>query len=296
MAALSGRGPDAQRTEILSSPAGWRVGIGFTRLRTQGGAGAEQPFVLHDGRRLLCNGEIYNAHHLGIRLPPQSSDCAIIPALLNRGDSLATVLSQLDGDFALTLVDVTNGIVQVARDPEGVRPLFFGSDVRHGQVALSSSIRAFPATFSKHHAVPPGMICDYSLATGRLLRSTAFTRKPVAVANPVEAAIVKRLATVRDIGICLTDSPASRVLADVVSRYLKTQGKPFYTYNIGRHPRNTVHEWHPVASLIRETAPSVAVVLLDVSTDPAASEAAFGELGIEARYPFLDPSINKERA
>ena len=125
--ALGPRGPDITQSEIIqhtnvkdtttdssriNTPASESnketkdidVAIGFSRLHIQGEkSGAEQPFKMSDGRQVLCNGEIFNSdiliRQLGLVVPAGSSDCAVIPALLERGLDLHTVARQLDGDL-----------------------------------------------------------------------------------------------------------------------------------------------------------------------------------------------------
>ncbi len=84
---LTPRGPDVTESHFLTADtAGTPVAIGFTRLHIQGSAGAEQPFALRDGRRIMCNGEIFNSdiliQQIGLQVPEGASDCAVIPALL----------------------------------------------------------------------------------------------------------------------------------------------------------------------------------------------------------------------
>jgi hypothetical protein len=72
-----------------------------------------------DGRIVLCNGEIFNSdiliRKLGLVVPAGSSDCAVIPALLERGLPLTEVARQLDGDFAIVILDLKAGTGTVAR-------------------------------------------------------------------------------------------------------------------------------------------------------------------------------------
>ncbi|NDH52927.1 MAG: hypothetical protein EBY24_13230, partial [Betaproteobacteria bacterium] len=110
-----------------------RTGFGFTRLHVQGGGDIhgtmEQPFRLQDGRLVMVNGEIFNSdiliRQLALVVPAGASDCAVVAALLERGLPLEVVCHQLDGDFAIVVLDPATGHVELARDPYGVRPLFY---------------------------------------------------------------------------------------------------------------------------------------------------------------------------
>ena len=102
--------------------------IGFHRLAINGlNENAHQPFNI-DGCTLICNGEIYNYHALYDILfplvPTTESDCEVIIHLY-RKFGIEYTLHLLDGVFSFVLIDNREGKMFVARDPYGVRPLFY---------------------------------------------------------------------------------------------------------------------------------------------------------------------------
>ena len=132
---LMARGPDSRRISV-NCYEGKIVALGFCRLAIQGtGEEAEQPFVVHEKSRLLVNGEIYNAKKLGVNTRT-ASDCVAVRNLLESGLSLVDVCRQLDGDFAIIHV-ISGTRVQLARDPYGVRPLFYARDANGSHAAAS---------------------------------------------------------------------------------------------------------------------------------------------------------------
>ena len=233
------------------------VAIGFSRLHIQGEkSGAEQPFKMSDGRQVLCNGEIFNSDilvkKLGLVVPPGSSDCAVIPALLERGLDLQTVARQLDGDFAIVVVDLSANTMTVARDPYGVRPLYFATN-KGTWIGLASELKGFPkepsATFVE--VILPGSVVIYPLDTAeyKYMRTwhqppwlkTPFWRSSLegltaggdALRHALEEGVRKRLTTVRAIGACLSGGLDSSLVAAIAAKQLAKQGVRLHTYSVG---------------------------------------------------------------
>lgn len=255
LAALKARGPDVTEQETLSGPT-TEIGIGFTRLHIQGSgplSGSDQPYRLRDGRIVLCNGEIFNAEiltrTLSLSVPEGASDCAVIPALLERGMPLSDVARQLDGDFAIVVVDPQTETVTVARDPYGVRPLFFGAAAT--QAAIASEIKALPKEATDVFAIDPGSVMTFRLADNRVYneeqwhevpwlktpywRSSleALTHAGQALRHALEEAVAKRLVTMRAVGACLSGGLDSSLVAAIAAKKLRAAGKRLHTYSIG---------------------------------------------------------------
>jgi len=106
--------------------------LGFHRLAINGlNDISNQPIVIDDVI-LICNGEIYNYKQLYEAMsvtPKTQSDCEVIIHLyLKYG--IDQTLTMLDGVFAFILYDNRisddlNNKIYVARDPYGVRPLYY---------------------------------------------------------------------------------------------------------------------------------------------------------------------------
>jgi asparagine synthase (glutamine-hydrolysing) len=252
LAALKARGPDVQHVDFLDIGNGLTMAIGFTRLHIQGAtAGAEQPFRLEDSRTIMCNGEIFNSEilkaTLGLAVPEGSSDCAVIPALLKRGMPLTEVSRQLDGDFAIVVVDPAEHTISVSRDPYGVRPLFYGEG--KGWKGFASEIKGLPSNAYNVQAVAPGTVAvhqiDRQMSQERwhevpwlktpYWRSSleGLTAAGSALRHALEEAVHKRMATVRGIGACLSGGLDSSRVAAIAARRLAAQGKRLHTYSVG---------------------------------------------------------------
>ena len=258
------RGPDDAHSDLLVLPSGICVGLGFTRLHVQGASGKEQPFTMADGRIVMCNGEIFNAPALvsSLRLPVKqgASDCAVIPALLATMD-LPAVCRLLDGDFAIVVLDPSAGTVTVARDPYGVRPLFLGS-YETGLSCIASELKGFP-----HHvgslisvtAIDPGSVLSFPLSDPHAKTRTQWHEVPwlksphfssmdpgPALQFALEAAVVKRLATVREVGACLSGGLDSSLVAAIAARNLPS----LHTYSIGMEGSPDLEKAREVAAHI----------------------------------------------
>jgi asparagine synthase (glutamine-hydrolysing) len=175
------RGPDDDVVERVSPS----VVLGNTRLAIQGlGPEGDQPLMSSSGRyACVFNGEIYNYTELRARYRLElesTSDGAVIPELWELlGDKAVSVLR---GMFAIAIADRLSGELFLARDPFGIKPLYwrelepgtkyFASEPRAlmqlGAVQLSEAslasflyLGALPpdaSPFDELHAVPPNAI------------------------------------------------------------------------------------------------------------------------------------------
>jgi len=101
--------------------------FGFHRLAINGlDNNSNQPMSI-DGITLICNGEIYNYKELFSFMniiPSTNSDCEVIIHLYKHY-GIDYLLQLLDGVFAFVLYDSINEKVFAARDPYGVRPMYY---------------------------------------------------------------------------------------------------------------------------------------------------------------------------
>ena len=116
------RGPDNSTINLHNNDF-----IGFHRLQINGlNSESNQPFCI-DNIILICNGEIYNYKKLFQNIkynPVTNSDCEII-IYLYKLYGIEYTLNLLDGVFAFILFDYNINRIYVARDPYGVRPLYY---------------------------------------------------------------------------------------------------------------------------------------------------------------------------
>ena len=156
LARLRHRGPDD--TGDVGLPGGW---LGHRRLSIVDVAGGHQPLGgAGGGRWLVGNGEIYNHADVRRELGPQpyvtDSDNEVALRLLeHRGPD---ALGELEGMYALLSAQADGGSFVAARDPVGIKPLYWTPPTRpDDDVRFASEISAFdPDWRSAVEAFPPG--------------------------------------------------------------------------------------------------------------------------------------------
>jgi asparagine synthase (glutamine-hydrolysing) len=129
--AMARRGPDGEGLWIGPNA---RVGLAHRRLAVIDlSAAASQPMATADGRlRVTFNGEIYNYRELRERLIARGrvlrtqSDTEV---LLHLYDEMgADMLGELRGMFAFAIWDAASEGLFLARDPFGIKPLYYAND------------------------------------------------------------------------------------------------------------------------------------------------------------------------
>ena len=132
------RGPDH---EVITRVGG--ITLGNTRLAIQEPTPAgNQPFVSADGRyTCVFNGEIYNHRQLveRFRLPVRTAcDGEVIPHLWAKLGMES--LAELRGMFAIAVVDTLEECLYLARDPFGIKPLYWRL-LPDGSLVFASEVR-----------------------------------------------------------------------------------------------------------------------------------------------------------
>lgn len=131
------RGPDSQNSYFSND---MKFLMGHNRLAIiDPSSKANQPMFSKDGRyAIIYNGEIYNhkeiRKNLDIKCATDSDTETILEGYSKIGDEIFNIL---DGMFALIIVDFKNGTWVAARDPFGIKPLFYATDA-HGNFFLGS--------------------------------------------------------------------------------------------------------------------------------------------------------------
>jgi asparagine synthase (glutamine-hydrolysing) len=140
------RGPEYSTIEYHEK---WNSIIGFHRLAINGlNDESNQPIIVDD-IALICNGEIYNYKKLYEMMnivPTTQSDCEVIIHLYKKY-GIDQTLRMLDGVFAFVLY--TPRCFIIARDPYGVRPLYYLDDYAHGTYIIASELKSL-IDLSKH--------------------------------------------------------------------------------------------------------------------------------------------------
>ena len=162
------RGPDMSR--IVETPSGY---LCFHRLAIMGlSEDGMQPFQLA-GDYVVCNGEIYGFRPLKRKLSEKyefksGSDCEILlPLFREYGLSM---FSRLDAEFAMIIYDSMSDSLIAARDPIGIRPLFYGYD-KAGAIVFASEAKNLVGLCDEICPFPPG----HYYAFGKFVRYADLT-------------------------------------------------------------------------------------------------------------------------
>ncbi len=180
------RGPDASR--IINTGNGY---LGFNRLSIMGPAlSGMQPFICAGKKTItvsdsilneqsdnnnpnpnnadiinncetitVCNGEIYGFRPLKEELIKKGyefisdSDCEILPALYKEFGT--EMFEKLDAEFALVIYDKKNDYYIAARDPIGIRPLYYGV-TKKGSYIFASEPKNLISVVDEIKPFPPG--------------------------------------------------------------------------------------------------------------------------------------------
>ena len=229
------RGPDMSRVERAGE--GW---LCFHRLAIMGlHPEGMQPFHL-DGDMCVCNGELYLFRPLKKELEDEGyvfqseSDCEIILPLYRKYG--VEMFKKLDAEFAMILYDGESGSFIAARDPIGIRPLFYGTLPDGGMVfaseaknlvGLCDEIKPFPPG----HYWKDGMFVRYAdLTTVDAYRSGDLDTICAGIREKLILAVDKRLDADAPLGFLLSGGLDSSLVCAISAKIL---GRHVRTFAIG---------------------------------------------------------------
>ena len=177
--AIAHRGPDDSGEYV-----GEHLAFGATRLSIIDIAGGHQP-MWADGERvgIAYNGEIYNARELTEDLTRQGSrfrtECdteTVLQLYQAEGHlNLPEMFRQLRGMFALAIYDSPRHRLVLARDPFGIKPLYYRLDSRGSLVAFASEIKSLLADPQCPRSLNRDALVNYLSLQYNPLAETFFT-------------------------------------------------------------------------------------------------------------------------
>jgi asparagine synthase (glutamine-hydrolysing) len=260
------RGPDDQGLHTDGD-----FGFGMRRLSIIDVAGGHQPMSSDDGRyTLVYNGEVFNFPDLkrdleaaGHRFRTRSDTEAILRGFVTWQDE---VWARLEGMFTVALWDRESRTLRLARDPLGIKPLYYTAQA--GGLAFGSELKAlapvpglaftpraasidayfaFGHTLAPHSIydevmkVPPGSVLTFGPeGAPRITRFWRFEYRPAPAAS--EAEWVERFRTTFTATVqrhLLADVPLGAFLSGgvdssaVVAAMSRAGGGPVRTFTIG---------------------------------------------------------------
>ena len=228
------RGPDDSR--IVDTGAGL---LGFHRLAIMGlHPEGMQPFGLN-GSFLVCNGEIYGFEKLKQELSEKytfvsQSDCEILLPLYQEHG--VEMFSMLDAEFALILYDAETGGYVAARDPIGIRPLYYGYD-KEGSILFASEPKNLLDLTDKIMPFPPGhyfkdgqFVCYCDLTKVENICHDDLDTICSNIREKLIAGVEKRLVADAKVGFLLSGGLDSSLVCSIAAKRSKT---PIKTFAIG---------------------------------------------------------------
>ncbi len=230
------RGPDM--TRFVETKGGW---LGFHRLAIMGlSPEGMQPFTLN-GDMAVCNGELYGFRTVKKQLQDKGytfqseSDCEIIlPMYREYG---VEMFKMLDAEFAMIIYDSRKNTLIAARDPIGIRPLFYGY-LQDGSIVFASEAKNLIGVCNKILPFPPG----HYYADGQFVRYADLTTVSggycqddlETVCKKIRELLIlgidKRLDADAPLGFLLSGGLDSSLVCAVAAKLL---GKPIRTFAIG---------------------------------------------------------------
>lgn len=228
------RGPDDSR--ITDTGNGL---LAFHRLAIMGlTPEGMQPFEL-DGSYAVCNGEIYGFEKLKAELSAKyefasGSDCEILlPMYREYGTDM---FSMLDAEFAMIIYDAEADSYIAARDPIGIRPLYYGHDSR-GTIVFASEPKNLTGLCDRIRPFPPGhyykdgefvCYCDIAEVSSIITDDTETVCRKIR--EKLTAGVGKRLIADAKVGFLLSGGLDSSLVCAIAARESST---PIRTFAIG---------------------------------------------------------------
>ena len=228
------RGPDDSRVIDVGQGI-----LGFHRLSIMGlHPEGMQPFGLN-GSWVVCNGEIYGFEKLKKELSKDytftsESDCEVLLPMYEKYG--VGMFAKLDAEFACILYDGRQKKFIAARDPIGIRPLYYGYD-RNGTILFASEPKNLVGLTDKILPFPPGhyycdgkFVCYCDIAAVDHVLPDDLKTVCANIHDKLVAGVKKRLVADAKVGFLLSGGLDSSLVCAIAARESE---KPIRTFAIG---------------------------------------------------------------
>ena len=199
---------------------------------------ALQPFELN-GSFVVCNGEIYGFEQFKEQLSGKytfqsESDCEILLPLYR--EYKTDMFAMLDAEFACIIYDGETGEYIAARDPVGIRPLYYGFD-ETGTLLLASEPKNLVGLAEAIMPFPPGhyykngeFICYCDIASSDTICHDDLETVYRQIHDKLVAGVKKRLVADAKVGFLLSGGLDSSLVCAIAAR---ESASPIKTFAIG---------------------------------------------------------------
>ena len=228
------RGPDDSR--LIDVGQGL---LGFHRLAIMGlHPEGMQPFTL-DGSAVVCNGEIYGFQKFRKELEGEytfasDSDCEVLLPLYRKYGT--DMFAMLDAEYACILYDAEKKQFIAARDPIGIRPLYYGND-GNGTMVFASEPKNLMGLVNEILPFPPGhyyadgkFTCYCDIAAVENYHDHDLETVCANIHEKLVAGVQKRLVADAKVGFLLSGGLDSSLVCAIAARESK---QPIRTFAIG---------------------------------------------------------------
>lgn len=235
------RGPDDTRIISKDGLFNNNLFLGFHRLAIMGlQKEGMQPFTF-ENNAVVCNGEIYGFRKIkddlikkGYSFKSQS-DCEILLQLYKeRG---VEMFKDLDAEFALIIYDSASKQLIAARDPIGIRPLYYGYLIEEKKPIFASEPKNLTGLVEEILPFPPGyyykddkFVCFNDITKRQTYNKDDFETICKKIHDKLVKGIEKRLDADAPLGFLLSGGLDSSLVCAVSAKILK---KPIETFAIG---------------------------------------------------------------
>lgn len=233
--ATKSRGPDMSK--IIDTGHGM---LGFHRLSIMGiDESGMQPFSF-EGNFVVCNGELYGFRKLKKELEEKGyafesdSDCELLLPLYKEYGT--EMFKMLDAEFSLIIYDGKSGKYIAARDPIGIRPLYYGYS-SDGAILFASEAKNLIGLSDKIMPFPPGhyykdgeFVCYREISKAKEVCHDSLETACSKIHDKLVAGIRKRLDSDVPVGFLLSGGLDSSLVCSVAQ---KLSDKPIKTFAIG---------------------------------------------------------------
>jgi len=313
---------NANKTQIHRGPDNFQlyhdqtVGLGHTRLAVLSpGEEGNQPMWDVSARYcIVYNGEIYNYQDFipelegeGVMLTTGTDTEVLLYLLIKHGKA---VLPKLNGFFAFAFYDTQNVQVLLARDPMGIKPLYyyhdqdkfmFGSEMQsilaygiekevdYTALLYYLQLNYVPAPYSMVKGVRkllPGHYIDVGGGEVRVEKIPSTEEDPVSegsLSELLESSVKKRLMSDVPLGSFLSGGVDSSIIAGLAARHTEqlhtfsvgySDDKYFDETSYARKVARHIGSEHTVFELSRKTMGSNLEAVLDHFDEPFADSSA----------------------
>ena len=225
------RGPDDSR--VVETGDGL---LGFHRLSIMGlTPSGMQPFK-YGNSYVVCNGEIYGFEKLKEELSVKytfesESDCEILLPLYQEYGT--DMFDMIDAEFACIIYDGEAREFIAARDPIGIRPLYYGYD-KEGAVIFASEAKNLVGLAEKIMPFPPGhyykggqFICYCDIAKVDTVCHDDLETVCKSIHDKLVAGVEKRLVADAKVGFLLSGGLDSSLVCAIAAKKSKERIKTF---------------------------------------------------------------------